>query len=704
MDRSELPERDCTNEDRIPLDHVDFPALINYPNQIAPDYQKLKSCLISKLAESGQIPKLIDNEAIGSGVFGKVFKGIYPGQDKPLFAAKFTDELPNEELFKGLALNELRSQVPNFAYYYDHFDCDSELENNNKWCIDPERNNYILMEYIEGKTLYDYAKKSSERDVLTAVVQLLNALNAAYIKYQYCHGDLHVDNVIVQRFGERKTVGIAAEDGPETFHTNAIPVIIDQGMAYLAITNKETGQIKHVWNRYAPIPYPQTDIIKLFATLIMASVFRKTIVKLIAAAATTRLKNFYEHIDNVTKKENINDHLYDEEYNDITYIEVMHDLLQHLHNTFKDGPKVTDNSGVEFGEFLLSNAEEIPPIDHQYLNGKQLSHSKALILGGLDESMRKMGKEMEVVSEYDKFMYDVSGLRDYLVGRAEDYNKLIAIGNSKKLLLELKNYLKYNPLNNKWLVDFMQKVFAFIKLFYETSTYLIYNNRELHVAMLHIDKIIDQDNDEFLWYCYKNEQYQEIEPFLDHAARDDDDLHQQFSSLHISPFELREPGDARFDYRRTSAFGSPMNLEDLMTFGENLFERPVRQTRLKAPTLNQSGFTGRYSSDRDLFGSPEKDELIRFSRDSDRNPYGSPMRDNGNVFIPVESPIKSPVRQTRLKNPMDEQVRVTRRYSPRVYSPKRDSDMGRTFYDDLVPFPNKGFLSPEEYPPFSDDF
>nr|QBK85115.1 MAG: protein kinase [Pithovirus LCDPAC02] len=114
------------------------------------------------------------------------------------------------EYFISTKLSELRDEIPNFVFTYSMIVEDEIIsyQDINKNFKSKHRNIMILMEKIEGETLYDFLleNKYNECDVINIILQVILALNAVNQHFPFVHGDLHSRNIMVRKLEIEKII------------------------------------------------------------------------------------------------------------------------------------------------------------------------------------------------------------------------------------------------------------------------------------------------------------------------------------------------------------------------------------------------------------------------------------------------------------------------------------------------------------------
>lgn len=125
------------------------------------------------------------------------------------------------------AINELTKLIPNFVYTF------GEYQGN------------IVVEYIDGETLYDYIKSDRFKfdEYILILIQLCLAIEIAQNKCALVHYDLTPWNIILQRLDEPIKIDYKLEKKTYRVKTAIIPVIIDYGKSSVIIDQEHHGFI-----------------------------------------------------------------------------------------------------------------------------------------------------------------------------------------------------------------------------------------------------------------------------------------------------------------------------------------------------------------------------------------------------------------------------------------------------------------------------
>lgn len=154
------------------------------------------------------------------------------------------------ESFVGLSsLNNLSKEIPNFAYIFGYFEKDNY--------------SYIIEEYIEGYTLYEYIKsdKFNVDDYINILIQLAYALEIAQRRYGFVHYDLAPWNIIIRLLDKPETFSYSiGTNEVYKITTQFVPVIIDYGKTHIIHKQTHYGYAK---------PYKMSTIQDMLSILLL---------------------------------------------------------------------------------------------------------------------------------------------------------------------------------------------------------------------------------------------------------------------------------------------------------------------------------------------------------------------------------------------------------------------------------------------------
>lgn len=180
---------------------------------------------------------------------GIVFKGGVRFIDNIIVVkvSKNQDSSLLHEYFIGFFLNDLRKSIPNFMYVFGGFICGYPQISNFKvknLCSNPGQTVYLISEFIKGETLREkIAQKTiTKNELFSYTLQVLLSLKIAQERFQYCHYDLHDDNIIIRNIREKKNIEYKSASGNSLWmNTDGIATIIDYGLSSITYNNKRYG-------------------------------------------------------------------------------------------------------------------------------------------------------------------------------------------------------------------------------------------------------------------------------------------------------------------------------------------------------------------------------------------------------------------------------------------------------------------------------
>lgn len=152
---------------------------------------------------------------------------------------KTTDVDLIHEILVGLCgLNNLRKFIPNFAYIYGGFKCNTPLIGENKVTICPTEGSsvhYAIYENINPSiTLTQFIKTCSIREFLNIYVQICFALLKAEAICEFTHYDLHTDNVLIRKLNRDMTIRYGKYS---YLKTSNVATIIDFEFAHIRLSD-----------------------------------------------------------------------------------------------------------------------------------------------------------------------------------------------------------------------------------------------------------------------------------------------------------------------------------------------------------------------------------------------------------------------------------------------------------------------------------
>lgn len=174
----------------------------------------------------------------------------------------FKDENLLHEVVVGLIMNNMRNYLPCFMYTYGGIFCgyptDLEMRQSNysSLCNTNEIHTIIITEYIPGNlTLKDFIRNDihyTVDDKLKVLLMIAFSLEKANKDYEYMHGDLHSQNIMIRTLSSERPFSFTFVDAdntiPITINTKYVPVIIDYGRSSLKYEGYSLTPIDSVAN------------------------------------------------------------------------------------------------------------------------------------------------------------------------------------------------------------------------------------------------------------------------------------------------------------------------------------------------------------------------------------------------------------------------------------------------------------------------
>jgi hypothetical protein len=141
-------------------------------------------------------------------------------------------ETARRDFVVGLAMaNSVRAQCPFFVFTFG------------AW-RDDKGGCCVLTDLVNGTVLSDCLKKCSSVEFLNIFAQILFALETAQREFSFCHYDLHMRNVIVQRRTKPSVCSLGIYD--YVFSYEKYPTIIDLGMSFMESREGEIVGPEHL--------------------------------------------------------------------------------------------------------------------------------------------------------------------------------------------------------------------------------------------------------------------------------------------------------------------------------------------------------------------------------------------------------------------------------------------------------------------------
>jgi hypothetical protein len=184
------------------------------------------------------------------------------------------------ELFVAtFCTNLLRMKIPNFMFIYGVFECTKPKigagNSTTYFCMNNGKIpvNYLMLEYINGDTFAEFILKAQDvKDIILSLVQIAVALDYAYRTCEFCHYDLHTNNILM-RFLPGNKVKIPTQFYRSTdqrkfkIRTNYIPTIIDYGRSHIVHEGVHYGE-HDVRDIYPDRARPMFDLFRLIGSML----------------------------------------------------------------------------------------------------------------------------------------------------------------------------------------------------------------------------------------------------------------------------------------------------------------------------------------------------------------------------------------------------------------------------------------------------
>lgn len=157
------------------------------------------------------------------------------------------DNLEHEAIIGMYALNNLKHQIPNFAYIYGAFKCSPPIIDPNtkevqSYCINNKNLvNYVIYENITPSIpLSAFIQDCTAQQWLQVYLQVLYAIRIASREYDFTHYDLHTANVLIKRLSTTTRI---MYDNNLYLETDYLATIIDYGLCHVQINDQHFGRI-----------------------------------------------------------------------------------------------------------------------------------------------------------------------------------------------------------------------------------------------------------------------------------------------------------------------------------------------------------------------------------------------------------------------------------------------------------------------------
>src|SRR5579871_2156305 len=183
------------------------------------------------------------------------------------------DNLAHEAIVGMFGTNQLRAEIPNFAYIFGYMRCSPPLFDQKRpvtYCTNNSNSvTYVVYENVkDGISFEQFCKDASPQQFLEQYMSVVYSLKKAHSVCDFTHYDLHGGNVIVRDYkgkGTPFTIPYETERGiVEYLKTTKLSVFIDYGLAHIQYGGKHYG--RSGYQGYSVFPdrsFPIFDCYKL---------------------------------------------------------------------------------------------------------------------------------------------------------------------------------------------------------------------------------------------------------------------------------------------------------------------------------------------------------------------------------------------------------------------------------------------------------
>jgi len=142
----------------------------------------------------------------------------------------------NLDLFKIKYINHIVQRIPNFPKVYCVFECDENESNFDTnyfkvtgFCKKSSDNFKIILEIMKlyKNKLSEYKNKLSLDQIKSILKQLIFALMYAFESQGFIHGDLHIENILIDKFSNNIKLNYNIDKKQYTIKTNEEYIIMD---------------------------------------------------------------------------------------------------------------------------------------------------------------------------------------------------------------------------------------------------------------------------------------------------------------------------------------------------------------------------------------------------------------------------------------------------------------------------------------------
>ena len=144
--------------------------------------------------------------------------------------------MKNLDLFKMKYINHIVQRIPNFSKVYCVFECDENESNFDTnyfkvvgFCNKTSDEFKIILEIMKlyKNKLSEYKNKLSLDQIKPILKQLIFALMYAFESQGFIHGDLHIENILIDKFSNNIKLNYNIDKKQYTIKTNEKYIIMD---------------------------------------------------------------------------------------------------------------------------------------------------------------------------------------------------------------------------------------------------------------------------------------------------------------------------------------------------------------------------------------------------------------------------------------------------------------------------------------------
>lgn len=245
------------------------------------------------------------------------------------------DNLAHEAVVGMFGTNQLRAEIPNFAYIFGYMRCSPPLFDQKRPITYCTSNNnpvtYVVYENIKDTMSFEnFSRTATPQQWTQQYLSVLYALRKAHLTCDFTHFDLHGGNVLVRPYtgkGSPFTLAYETERGSvEYLKTDRLSTIIDYGLAHIQYQGKHYG--RSGFQGYSVFPdrsFIIFDCYKLLCFSMMVMTDQKTFEE------ATKIWRFFNTVEDPKKAlQDEQQYLFSLPYNSLTSKLTLDDFLAHI--------------------------------------------------------------------------------------------------------------------------------------------------------------------------------------------------------------------------------------------------------------------------------------------------------------------------------------------------------------------------------------